>query len=279
MTIYSPYARRLHAYTSDPSTDAEGQVYFNTTSNRIRVFSDGAWIDAGGGGGGVTNSAGANVVPKSDGTNLVASRISDSGSAINIGPTERRIQINDGTELISVGDITGANNGSKLVLDDASRLLSFNRSVSLGDFEAVGSGTVLNVTDDSALIELLAETITIGNNSSKTNVQGQINSLLNHVGNSSTAKTINWSDSNVQGVTMTGNATFSFSNPVGGGRYTLLLRQDPTGSRTASWPASVKWPGGIAPVLTATVGRLDKIEFVYDSISSSYFGTFSLNYT
>lgn len=37
---------------------------------------------SGGGGGGITNSAGANVVTKSDGTNLVASSISDNGTTV-----------------------------------------------------------------------------------------------------------------------------------------------------------------------------------------------------
>lgn len=37
------------------------------------------------GGGGITNSAPANTVPKSDGTNLVASRITDDGITISAG--------------------------------------------------------------------------------------------------------------------------------------------------------------------------------------------------
>jgi len=44
----------------------------------------------------------------------------------------------------------------------------------------------------------------------------------------------------------------------------LLLLQDATGSRTATWPASVKWPAGTAPTITATASKGDKFVFVGD---------------
>lgn len=40
-----------------------------------------------GGGGGITNSAGNNVVTKSDGTNLVASQMTDDGTTVKVGTT------------------------------------------------------------------------------------------------------------------------------------------------------------------------------------------------
>lgn len=73
--------------------------------------------------------------------------------------------------------------------------------------------------------------------------------------NSSTAYTIDLTGGNVFKVTMTGNCTFTFSNPPASGTagsFTLILIQDGTGSRTATWPASVDWAGGTAPTLTTT---------------------------
>lgn len=51
-------------------------------ANRV----NGAWNCGSGGssGGGITNSAGANVIPKSDGSNLVASNATDNGSTFSI---------------------------------------------------------------------------------------------------------------------------------------------------------------------------------------------------
>lgn len=73
--------------------------------------------------------------------------------------------------------------------------------------------------------------------------------------NSSTAYTIDLTSGNTFLITMTGNCTFTFSNPPASGKtgsFTLVLVQDGTGSRTATWPAAVKWAGGTAPTLTTT---------------------------
>lgn len=64
----------------------------------------------------ITNSAGANVVPKSDGTNLVASRVSDDGTniAVNSGA--------DGTTTI--GDTGGAGNNTKITVSDSTQVVT-----------------------------------------------------------------------------------------------------------------------------------------------------------
>ncbi|MDP3726432.1 MAG: hypothetical protein Q8R36_04520 [bacterium] len=74
--------------------------------------------------------------------------------------------------------------------------------------------------------------------------------------NSGTAYTINLNSGNVFKITLTGNCTFTFSNPAVTGRassFTLILIQDGTGSRLATWPASVDWAGATAPTLTTTL--------------------------
>jgi hypothetical protein len=51
--------------------------------------------------------------------------------------------------------------------------------------------------------------------------------------------------------------TVTLSNPPASGKYgeiTIKFKQDSTGGwNVTSWPASVKWAGGIAPTLTATL--------------------------
>lgn len=69
-----------------------------------------------------------------------------------------------------------------------------------------------------------------------------------------------------------GNATLSFNNPPKAGTLiTIILVQDGTGSRTVTWPATVKWSGGTAPTLTTTAGKRDVFTFVYDG--SNYYNT------
>ena len=83
-------------------------------------------------------------------------------------------------------------------------------------------------------------------------------------GNSSTADTITWNSGNMQKSTMTGNCTYTFTAPSSPARLQLKLIQDATGSRTATWPVAVKWPGGTAPTLTTDANAVDIVTFWYD---------------
>lgn len=74
--------------------------------------------------------------------------------------------------------------------------------------------------------------------------------------NSGAAITLNLATGNIKEVTLDANTTVSLSN-LKVGTFTIAMIQDGTGSRTVSWPASIKWPGGTAPTLTATAGARD----------------------
>lgn len=107
---------------------------------------------------------------------------------------------------------------------------------------------------------------------------GQYVSPLVDDGNSGTADTINWTSGNEHLSTLTDNVTYTFSNPVDGGRYILLLKQDATGSRTATWPADVLWPAATAPTLTTGANKVDICTFIYVSSTAKYYGACSQNY-
>ena len=82
--------------------------------------------------------------------------------------------------------------------------------------------------------------------------------------NTTTAYTISLSTGTFQILTLTGNCTFTFPTATSGKSFMILLKQDATGSRTATWPASVKWPGGTAPTITSTASKGDKFVFSAD---------------
>jgi hypothetical protein len=90
---------------------------------------------------------------------------------------------------------------------------------------------------------------------------------------------LNWNNGNVQKVTLGGNRTFTFANPVAGGRYLIELTQDSTGSRTITWP-TIKWQRvsgtSTAPTLSTTAAYVDLIALYYDG--TNYFGQASLGY-
>jgi hypothetical protein len=95
---------------------------------------------------------------------------------------------------------------------------------------------------------------------------------------SGSADTISLTDGNVHNVTLTANCTFTFSAPPASGTsgsFTLFLNQDGTGSRTATWPGSVKWAGGTAPTLTTTASRTDILVFTTIDAGVIWYGAVS----
>lgn len=82
--------------------------------------------------------------------------------------------------------------------------------------------------------------------------------------NTGTAYTIALTDGTLQILTLTGNCTFTFPTPTAGRSFIMFLKQDATGSRTATWPSSVKWPNSISPTLTTTASKGDKFVFTAD---------------
>jgi hypothetical protein len=70
-----------------------------------------------------------------------------------------------------------------------------------------------------------------------------------HVVTFSATPTFDWQHGVYQRITLTGNVTsLTLASGSDGGHYIFEIIQDGTGSRTVSWPASVKWPSG-APAL------------------------------
>lgn len=89
--------------------------------------------------------------------------------------------------------------------------------------------------------------------------------------NTGTAYTIDLANGTIQFLTLTGNCTFTFPTAIDGRSFILLLRQDATGSRTVTWPAVVRWPGGTAPTITSTASRMDK--YVFTAENSVWLGS------
>ena len=111
-------------------------------------------------------------------------------------------------------------------------------------------------------------------------VKGSMYSIEVDNGTSTTATTIDWSQSNTQTLVLGANIALTFTNGQPGGHYTLALKQDTTGSRTiTSWGSNVRWSSGVAPTLTTTANKTDYIEFVYDGLSSTFDGVgFNANF-
>jgi hypothetical protein len=107
-------------------------------------------------------------------------------------------------------------------------------------------------------------------------MDGQIHSTVNAKGNSGTGTvTFSWNDANIQSVTLTGNCTFAFSNPLSGASYQIIITQDATGGRTITFP-TIRWEGGTVPSLTGTANSQDIVTLTYDG--TNYYGVISKNH-
>lgn len=95
------------------------------------------------------------------------------------------------------------------------------------------------------------------------------------VANASGAQAIDVAPQGYFAYTLTGNVTFSFSSVPATGTaiaITIELIQGGSGSYTVTWPGTVKWPSGVAPVLTTTVGKIDVFTLITRDGGASWLG-------
>lgn len=96
------------------------------------------------------------------------------------------------------------------------------------------------------------------------NANHVLDGLLYAIGNVTGPRVINWNDGITQSLTLTGNTSVTFSNPVIGSRYRLLIKQDATGSRSFTLPASVKFYTGSKSAINSAANSVTEIFLNYD---------------
>lgn len=95
-------------------------------------------------------------------------------------------------------------------------------------------------------------------------------------GNSGTSDTLDWATSYAKKSTLTGNVTYTFSNPTAGASYVLRLLTG-AGSFTVTWPAEVNWSSEQGAPTTTAASKMILINFYYDGTDywGSYLGGFT----
>lgn len=87
--------------------------------------------------------------------------------------------------------------------------------------------------------------------------------------------TLNLENGNVFGVALNANiTTLTIQNPSASGTacsFTVSFTADGT-LRTITWPAAVKWAGGVSPTMTSTNGKVDILTFVTWDAGTNWYG-------
>lgn len=135
----------------------------------------------------------------------------------------------------------------------------------LGDGTAAWADLDYSAVPFTVILAAITDAVTAGISTSALSVSATGGGKETiHSANASGANTINLDDGNVFVRTLTGNATFTFTNATNGKACSMLVlfTQDATGGRTVTLPVSVVWAGGFAPVLGSLPGAITAISFV-----------------
>lgn len=197
----------------------------------------------------------ANVVSVNGRTgvvSLVASDISAADGDHSHGPIAGDGTVNGEMFFIGDNDTSGSINGGTAYLSG----IVFSGNLSSQNTAFTGSAGAL--TSGTLSIDRLPV------------IQDKSSSL----GNTGSSMTLSLSSASVQRATLSANCTFTMPTATAGASLILILTQGGTGN-TATF-TSVKWPGGSAPTVTATNGKVDVLRFVSDG--TSWYGFAHQNY-
>ena len=78
-------------------------------------------------------------------------------------------------------------------------------------------------------------------------------------------------------MTVTDNVTLTFTSPPAATNLILKIKQDATGGRAITFPASVKWPGGVTPAYSNGANEIDIYSFYFDG--TDYYGSVDTNFS
>ena len=243
--------RYLGTKTSDPTLDNDGDalvtgaIYFNTTSNVMKVYTGSAW---------------QNVAPTA--TSITASQISD------VTSTAAELNLNDGS---SAGTIV---NSKTVVYGSAGEVNA--TTLQIGGTSITATAAEINYLDITTLGTSEASKAVTADANGVVTFDNGISEEYTAVTSTSNATTVNLQDGTNFSHTLTENTTFTFSNPASSGKsssFTLKLVQDSGASGfTVTWPTAVDWPAGTAPTLTATASAVDYFVFITHDGGTTWYG-------
>lgn len=208
-----------------------------------------------------------------------APELPTTGALLYVDPTTSKVTTSTsaGAQVVESFPVQTGNSGKYLTTDGSNTAWS---TVAAGDSLPTQTGHSGKVLTTNGSAASWASGIVLEANDA-VKFPGQAYSEQNAIGTSGSAKTIDWNDGNSQTITLdAAPCVLTLSNPKAGASYLLVLTQDSGGSRTVTWPSSIKWPDAVAPTLTTTASRSDLVTlYCVDASTPKYIGNFTLNFT
>jgi len=189
----------------------------------------------------VINNSNASVVFKGSAT-----------TGVTIAASDKALIAWNGSDFVRIGASAGGSNTQ----------VQFNSSGNL-------SGSA-SLTFDSAT-GTLASTIYTGR------LKGYSEAVTTATVSTSTHN-LDTAVTNIFDITLGNNVTFTFTNPPASGisrSVTVILRQDATGNRTASF-TNANYSDGLTPTLSTGANEIDVLTFFTVDGGSFWFGTFAM---
>ena len=181
-----------------------------------------------------------------------------------------------GTQEYEVND-----SGTTKKVTGAQLAAYINGELTLADLGITSTAAEINYTDITTLGTSEASKVVTADANGDVTLAAELkatsyNEAYVAVTSRGASTTVNCEAGNSFSHTLTENTTFTFSNPPASGTaysFSIEIIQDASASGfTVTWPASVDWPAGAAPTLTATASAKDVFVFTTRDSGTTWYG-------
>jgi hypothetical protein len=243
---------------TEPSSPVEGMLWFDTTTDIMKVYNGSSFQNAGSA---INGTSERNTYTATSGQTTFA-------ATYDVGFVD--VYLN-GVKLVNSTDFTATDGSSIVLLSGASAGDSVN-TVSYGTFELANVYTQAQA--DARYVNVL--------HSGDVGITGDLAITGEFIADSynetyvslTAAATVDvdCETGNVFALTTDQNTTFTFSNPPASGTaFGFTIKVTAGGTHTLTWPASVDWAGGTAPDAPAS-GETNVLVFITHDGGTTWYG-------